>query len=77
MKRSLLGLLLLGLTGCVQVPESVPTTAPRSPGPLLPLGKSVTADMITPANAHALAQMLWDEYDRETLELEKTKKQGP
>ena len=75
MKRIVLGLLILGLGGCVQFPESAGPSAKETPGPLIPLGQALTADVVTADNAHAIADAEWDALDREALTLERERKQ--
>lgn len=63
MRPGLLLLFTLLASGCVQLPDSPPSTPPA---PLVPLGKNLTSDVVMPQNAHAVSEVLWDELDRET-----------
>jgi len=58
----ILVLALLG-PGCLHLPENPREDAPAAA--LLPLGKSLGPDQVTPQNAHTLSQALWDELDRD------------
>jgi hypothetical protein len=63
MKKFFVLVLTLMGSGCLQIPQRPTEDSP--PAALLPLGKSLGPDHVTPQNAHALSQALWDELDRD------------
>jgi hypothetical protein len=81
MRKTIALLLVAGsLTGCVSWPSDthppIPSAMPASqhglpPGP-------ITADQIEPANAHRIADAIWDEMDQEQTkdQLPATNKDG-
>ncbi len=67
MNTKMLAVLFLtaSLTGCVSWPHDA-----RSPGvsgrpATSPVSGPITADQVEPANAHRIAEAVWDELDRD------------
>jgi hypothetical protein len=68
MLKTIAMLLVAGsLTGCVSWPNDshppIPSATPLSESRLPP--GPITADQIEPANAHRVADAIWDEMDQE------------
>lgn len=68
-KARMLLLIAVWMTGCVSWPHAGPPTAAPIPSREhagIPPGP-ITADEVNPANAHQIADAIWDEMDREQL----------
>ena len=64
-KANVLMLIALWTTGCVSWPHDA--KAPITPAHTgIPPGE-ITADQVEPANAHRIADAIWDEMDQEQL----------
>lgn len=77
MKRFVTGLVFLAGLGCVQLPEGAGPISQEKAGALAPRRQEWTAELITQANAHEIAEKEWDVIDREMIELENSKNKKP
>jgi hypothetical protein len=69
MKRTLLACVLVASMGCETIGPFLDTrgstVSVTAPEPIaLPTGP-ITADVVEPANAHRIAEAVWDEMDRD------------